>query len=148
VWNKQDPNYLATIVLDSPRYPARRGIPHGTASQAVGIAVLSLGRVIVLDVRVPAIPVAELQGHQQSVNAIAWAPHSSCHICTAGACHMPLRYSVAALCTAPCAIHRHVALAVLPPAGTIERIRSAYGTYDTIQQPSVQTLGSARRHTL
>lgn len=27
---------------------------------------------------------AELQGHEQSVNAIAWAPHSHCHICTAG----------------------------------------------------------------
>ncbi|CBI21234.3 unnamed protein product, partial [Vitis vinifera] len=28
--------------------------------------------------------VVELQRHQASVNAIAWAPHSSCHICTAG----------------------------------------------------------------
>ncbi|GKV08540.1 hypothetical protein SLEP1_g20155 [Rubroshorea leprosula] len=26
----------------------------------------------------------ELQRHQASANAIAWAPHSSCHICTAG----------------------------------------------------------------
>ncbi|CAN0491585.1 unnamed protein product [Ectocarpus sp. 12 AP-2014] len=25
-----------------------------------------------------------LGGHQSPVSAIAWAPHSSCHICTAG----------------------------------------------------------------
>jgi WD repeat-containing protein 68 len=29
-------------------------------------------------------PVAELNGHNQPVNSIAWAPHSSCHICTGG----------------------------------------------------------------
>ena len=34
--------------------------------------------------RFPTLPVAELQRHQASVNALAWAPHSSCHICTAG----------------------------------------------------------------
>jgi WD repeat-containing protein 68 len=28
--------------------------------------------------------VAELSGHRAGVNAIAWAPHSPCHICTAG----------------------------------------------------------------
>ncbi len=33
--------------------------------------------------RVPSIPAAELQGHHACVNGIAWAPHSSCHICTA-----------------------------------------------------------------
>lgn len=32
----------------------------------------------------PARAVAEPQGHTSCVNAIAWAPHSSCHICTAG----------------------------------------------------------------
>jgi WD40 repeat protein len=32
----------------------------------------------------PKLPVVELQRHQASVNAIAWAPHSSCLICTAG----------------------------------------------------------------
>jgi WD repeat-containing protein 68 len=61
-WNKQDPNYLATILMDSPR-------------------------VIILDIRVPSLPVAELgpnSGHTKSVNAISWAPHSSCHISTAG----------------------------------------------------------------
>lgn len=58
-WNKQDPRYMATIIMDSPK-------------------------VVVLDIRFPTLPVVELHRHQASVNAIAWAPHSSCHICTAG----------------------------------------------------------------
>jgi len=58
-WNKQDPNYLATIVMDLPK-------------------------VVILDIRSPSHPVAELHGHMACVNAIAWAPHSSCHVCSAG----------------------------------------------------------------
>lgn len=58
-WNKQDPNYLATMALNSTE-------------------------IIVLDVRVPCTPVARLNNHRACVNGIAWAPHSSCHICTAG----------------------------------------------------------------
>eukprot|EP00903_Cladosiphon_okamuranus_P016007 g14781.t1 len=59
-WNKQDPNYLAAILTDS-------------------------SKTVILDIRVPSLPVAMLGGHQSAVSAIAWAPHSSCHICTAGA---------------------------------------------------------------
>lgn len=58
-WNKQDPRYMATILMDS-------------------------SKVVVLDIRVPTVPVAELQRHQACVNSVAWAPHSPCHICTAG----------------------------------------------------------------
>jgi len=58
-WNKQDPNYLATMALDGME-------------------------VIILDIRVPCTPVARLSNHRACVNGIAWAPHSSCHICTAG----------------------------------------------------------------
>jgi WD repeat-containing protein 68 len=58
-WNKQDPNYLATVAMDACE-------------------------VIILDVRVPCTPVARLNNHRACVNGIAWAPHSSCHICTAG----------------------------------------------------------------
>ncbi|KAI8802054.1 WD40-repeat-containing domain protein [Cladochytrium replicatum] len=59
-WNKQDPNYVAAVQQDS-------------------------GSVLVLDVRVPAIPVTELVNRGSvSVNAIAWAPHSSAHVCSAG----------------------------------------------------------------
>lgn len=57
-WNKQDPNYLATFKVDSQH-------------------------TIILDIRQPCTPVAILGGHAGCVNAVAWAPHSSCHICTA-----------------------------------------------------------------
>lgn len=56
-WNKQDPNYVAVVGLDSDR-------------------------VIILDVRVPSVAVTELMGHTGTVNSVAWAPHSAHHICT------------------------------------------------------------------
>eukprot|EP00163_Fabomonas_tropica_P021482 TRINITY_DN3753_c0_g1_i1.p1 TRINITY_DN3753_c0_g1~~TRINITY_DN3753_c0_g1_i1.p1 ORF type:complete len:292 (-),score=47.17 TRINITY_DN3753_c0_g1_i1:358-1233(-) len=58
-WNRHDGNYLATFGLDS-------------------------NRAIILDIRVPNLPVAELDGHSGCLNGIAWAPHSSCHLCTGG----------------------------------------------------------------
>ena len=58
-WNKQDSNYIATFQVDS-------------------------ASVLILDVRVPAVPVAELSGHVGPINAIGWAPHSSGHLCSAG----------------------------------------------------------------
>ena len=69
-WNKQDPNYLATVAMDACE-------------------------VIILDVRVPCTPVARLNNHKACVNGIAWAPHSSCHICTAGMSHVLLKKSCA-----------------------------------------------------
>lgn len=56
-WNKQDQYYLSCFSRDD-------------------------SRVVILDIRHPSLPVAQLQGHSQAVNAIAWAPHSSCHICS------------------------------------------------------------------
>lgn len=58
-WNKQDPNYIATFQMDS-------------------------SNIIILDIRVPAIPVSELQCHKGSVNAISWSPQSSTHLCSVG----------------------------------------------------------------
>ena len=58
-WNKQNPRYMATMEMDS-------------------------SKVVVLDIRFPTLPVEELQRHGAPVNTLAWAPHSSCHICTAG----------------------------------------------------------------
>lgn len=46
--------------------------------------LLDSPKVIILDIRYPTLPVAELSRHQACVNAVAWAPHSSQHICTAG----------------------------------------------------------------
>jgi WD repeat-containing protein 68 len=59
VWNKQDPNYLATILADSPK-------------------------AIILDIRMPSTPVSVLGAHTSAVNSIAWAPHSARHLCTCG----------------------------------------------------------------
>lgn len=58
-YNKQDSNYMAVVVMDSPK-------------------------TLILDVRMPSKAVGEPKAHVGAVNAIAWAPHSSCHICTAG----------------------------------------------------------------
>ncbi|XP_073224481.1 protein TRANSPARENT TESTA GLABRA 1 [Cicer arietinum] len=58
-WNKKDLRYMATILMDS-------------------------NKVVILDIRSPTTPVAELERHRAGVNAIAWAPRSSRHICSAG----------------------------------------------------------------
>ncbi|XWS50262.1 hypothetical protein CRYUN_Cryun12cG0073200 [Craigia yunnanensis] len=58
-WNKQDLRYMATILMDS-------------------------NKVVILDIRSPTMPVAELERHRASVNAIAWAPQGCSHICSAG----------------------------------------------------------------
>ncbi|KAJ0946752.1 putative transcription factor WD40-like family [Helianthus annuus] len=58
-WNKQDLRYMATILMDS-------------------------NKIVVLDIRSPTLPVAELERHRGSVNAIAWAPVSCQHICSGG----------------------------------------------------------------
>ncbi|GMT08860.1 hypothetical protein PFISCL1PPCAC_157, partial [Pristionchus fissidentatus] len=56
-WNKMDANYLATIAKDSKE-------------------------IVIVDLRMPCTPVARLSNHKATVNAISWAPHSSCHICS------------------------------------------------------------------
>jgi WD repeat-containing protein 68 len=58
-WNKQDEYYLAFMSIDC-------------------------NAVTILDVRSPMLPVAELRGHSGNINAFAWAPHSNCHLCSAG----------------------------------------------------------------
>ncbi|VDN00980.1 unnamed protein product [Thelazia callipaeda] len=58
-WNKEESHYLATFAQDS-------------------------AEVVIVDIRVPCNPLARLHNHRACVNGIAWAPHSSCHICTAG----------------------------------------------------------------
>uniref|UniRef100_A0A7S0UYS2 Uncharacterized protein n=1 Tax=Polytomella parva TaxID=51329 RepID=A0A7S0UYS2_9CHLO len=58
-WNRMNPCHLATLPLNS-------------------------SKAILLDIRLPTFPVAELGRHKGHVNALAWAPHSARHICTAG----------------------------------------------------------------
>lgn len=71
-WNKQDPNLLATFMADS-------------------------AKTVVLDIRVPSLPVAELGAHQACVNSVAWAPHSSCHICTCSDDHQALIWDLSSM---------------------------------------------------
>ncbi|GIL92519.1 hypothetical protein Vretimale_19305 [Volvox reticuliferus] len=71
-WNRQDPRYMATILMDSPK-------------------------VVILDIRYPTLPVAELHRHQAPVNTLAWAPHSAQHICTAGDDSQALIWDVSAV---------------------------------------------------
>lgn len=49
---------------------------------------------IILDVRVPCAPVARLNNHRACVNGMAWAPHSSCHVCTAADDHQALIWDI------------------------------------------------------
>lgn len=58
-WNKMDVRFMATIVMDG-------------------------NEVVVLDIRSPSVPVAELQRHRGSVNAVAWAPQTARHLCSVG----------------------------------------------------------------
>lgn len=60
-WNLQDPNFLAAVEEDSTY-------------------------TTIIDVRLPSHPVSKLLngGHTAAVSAIAWAPHSSCHLVSSG----------------------------------------------------------------
>eukprot|EP00758_Cryptobia_borreli_P010053 Tbor_TRINITY_DN5530_c0_g1::TRINITY_DN5530_c0_g1_i1::g.13186::m.13186/K11805/WDR68, HAN11; WD repeat-containing protein 68 len=59
-WNKDEETYLSTFGINSTE-------------------------VIVIDIRYPAAPVGTLKyGHQDAINSICWAPHSSRHMCSAG----------------------------------------------------------------
>ncbi len=58
-WNLKDPNYIATFHQDGKS-------------------------VIVLDVRVPAVPAFELHGHQGPISSIGWAPQSPAHLVSTG----------------------------------------------------------------
>ncbi|CAK77297.1 unnamed protein product (macronuclear) [Paramecium tetraurelia] len=56
-WNKMDTNYLAIIEMD-------------------------VNYVTLLDTRQPLLPLAKLKNHKDYVNAIAWAPESTTHLCS------------------------------------------------------------------
>jgi DDB1- and CUL4-associated factor 7 len=58
-WNRHDPRYMATLALDS-------------------------SKVMLLDIRYPTAPAVQLTRHKAAVNAVAWAPHSATHLCSAG----------------------------------------------------------------
>ncbi|EDQ92197.1 uncharacterized protein MONBRDRAFT_17740 [Monosiga brevicollis MX1] len=58
-WNKQDANFLTVLKMDSRE-------------------------VVLVDIRMPCVATATLSCHTAAINGMSWAPHSACHICTAG----------------------------------------------------------------
>lgn len=58
-WNKKDSNYLATFHQDGLN-------------------------VVILDIRVPAVPVFEMKGHERGITAISWSPVSPSQLCSVG----------------------------------------------------------------
>lgn len=58
-WNRFDLRYMAALLMDS-------------------------SAVVVLDIRSPGVPVAELHRHRGCVNAVTWAPQATRHLCSAG----------------------------------------------------------------
>jgi len=58
-WNRKNPNYLAIIAMEK-------------------------NYITIIDIRHPLQPVAKLSNHKSCVNAMAWAPQSNVHICSAG----------------------------------------------------------------
>lgn len=57
-WNTVDPNYLSTFAFDS-------------------------NKVIIMDIRMPSVPAAELSEHPSPIVAMRWSPRSSSHLLTA-----------------------------------------------------------------
>lgn len=72
-------------------------VPLQSNQKAAVCRTCCVRRVVVLDIRFPTLPVAELSRHQACVNAVAWAPHSSCHICTAGDDRQALIWDLSAM---------------------------------------------------
>ena len=88
---------------------------------------------IILDIRVPCTPVARLNNHRACVNGIAWAPHSSCHICTAGDDHQALIWDIQQM---PRAIEDPI-LAYTAAEGEINQIQWGATQPDWIGRPAV-----------
>eukprot|EP00126_Sphaerothecum_destruens_P007632 Sdes_comp19925_c0_seq1m12360 len=106
-WNKQDSNYISTIGLDGIDHLIHHHPFIPLASHSLFIYITSPQslftshpqgcKTIILDIRVPSVPVAELGGHHAPVNSMAWAPHSSCHICTAADDSQALIWDISAM---------------------------------------------------
>lgn len=73
-WNTKNPNYLATIAMDSPE-------------------------VVLLDIRQPSLPIAHLDHSttqsSNCVNAVSWAPHNAHQIATGGDRCLALIWNIA-----------------------------------------------------
>ncbi|CAF2069292.1 unnamed protein product [Brassica oleracea var. botrytis] len=104
--------------------------------------IMDSAKVVVLDIRFPALPVVELQRHQASVNAIAWAPHSSLHICTAGDDSQALIWDISLMG------QKNLPSPAQPPSESVEHAARAFceHRYDKPEKKSVP-LSHDRSHT-
>ncbi|KAF0700364.1 Aste57867_9114 [Aphanomyces stellatus] len=68
-WNKLDTNYIAVVLAEGPA-------------------------ALILDLRLPSIPIMELPHETGHMNAIAWSPTSPHYICTVGEQHEALMWDI------------------------------------------------------
>jgi len=54
-------------------------------------------KTVVLDIRMPSVPVAELGGHVAQISGAVWAPHSACHLCTSGDDYQALIWDISCI---------------------------------------------------
>ena len=95
-------------------------------------------------------PFLSLQGHDQSVNAIAWAPHSHCHICSAGDDSQALSLSLSRIHTYTHSLshthtrtHTHARLAGSPYPSTRNPQPSTLNPQPSTLNPQPSTLKQA-----
>jgi len=68
----------SSIILHWPSYTGQPSPEHAMCF------LYCPGQVIILDIRYPSVPITQLARHHACANALAWAPHSASHLCTAG----------------------------------------------------------------
>jgi hypothetical protein len=80
------PSSEVSLVILIPKKDVGSPSPCHCATQHRGMpCVLCFAtQVIILDIRYPSVPITQLARHHSCVNALAWAPHSASHLCTAG----------------------------------------------------------------
>ena len=80
-----DGDLTSAIVIDAsavdPSTPGSYDVTYNVSDTA-GNAATEVVRTVTVEV--PTLPVVTLRGHNACANSVAWAPHSSCHVCTAG----------------------------------------------------------------
>ncbi|CAG5107518.1 Oidioi.mRNA.OKI2018_I69.chr1.g3365.t2.cds [Oikopleura dioica] len=75
----------STIIYESnPMRPLLRLAWNGIDANYIAALGMDVSEIIILDKRVPCIPVARLANHRAAVNGVSWAPHSAHHVCTVG----------------------------------------------------------------
>ncbi|CAK5072867.1 unnamed protein product [Meloidogyne enterolobii] len=86
-WNKREHTKLATVAHESFEVKFFLSVWIGSGNILYFLVFqffVAYNSVVILDIRVPCRPLARFGNHRGFINGIAWAPHSTVHICTAG----------------------------------------------------------------